>query len=257
MTEMSVLAKDLGGHVAVIEFRRGQNNFFSMQLIDAIADLLEELANGDTRAVVLDGIGRHFCAGADFSQGPGGEASNAPEGRHLYDAALRLFRQPLPVIAAVHGAAVGGGLGLALACDFRVATSDARFAAPFSRLGLHQGFGLSVTLPAAVGHQRAAELLYTGRRIRAEEAYRIGLCDRFVTNGTAASAAHELAAEIASAAPIAVRSIRSTMRGDLAERVAAATAHEKAEQDQHRATLDFAEGIRADQERRTPRFVGR
>jgi enoyl-CoA hydratase/carnithine racemase len=159
------------------------------------------------------------------------------------------------VIAAVQGAAVGGGLGLACAADFRVATPRSRFSANFARIGLHHGFALSVTLPAIIGQQRAAELLYTGKRIGGEEALSIGLADRLTEN--LPGAAHELAVEIAEAAPLAVRAIRATTRDGLADRVRAAMARELSEQQQLWPTADFAEGVKAAAERRPARFVGR
>jgi enoyl-CoA hydratase/carnithine racemase len=176
---------------------------------------------------------------------------------HLYDVAIRLFEQPLPIVAAVQGAAIGGGLGLALAAEFRVACPEARFSANFARLGFHQGFGLSVTLPAVIGQQRALEMLYTGERIDGEEAARVGLCDRLVPLPEVRSAAVALAGEIAASAPLAVRSIRATMRGPLAAEVRAALEREKAEQDRLRVTADWLEGVRASAERRTPVFLGR
>jgi enoyl-CoA hydratase/carnithine racemase len=239
-------------HVAEVRLRRPPNNFFSFGMIDALADACEGLdADHACRAIVLAAEGKHFCAGADFSSG--GDPFTAAD---LYGAAVRLFRTPTPIVAAVQGAAIGGGLGLALAADFRVAAPEARFSANFARLGFHQGFGLSVTLPRVVGPQRAAELLYTGRRIDGEEAERIGLADRVVPLDRIAAAARELAAEIAASAPLAVASIRATLRGDLADRVEAATRHELAEQLRLRATTDFREGTAAMAERRAPRFVG-
>src|SRR5262249_43360333 len=154
-------------------------------------------------------------------------------------------------------AAIGGGLGLACAADFRVAGPGSRFAANFARLGFHHGFALSVTLPAIVGERAALDLLYTGRRVTGDEAARIGLCDRLVDHDEVRSAAHALAAEIAASAPLAVRSIRATMRGDLAERARAAMEHEAREQDRLRRTRDWVEGVRATTERRPPRFEGR
>lgn len=239
-------------HVTTVTLCRPPNNFFSVGMIEALATALETLdTDGATRAIVLAANGRHFCAGADFSQS--GRSDTTAD---LYRAAGRLFRTDLPVVAAVQGAAIGGGLGLALASDFRVAAPEARFSANFARLGFHHGFGLSVTLPALVGQQRAAELLYTGRRIEGAEAARIGLVDRLVPLDELDATAHELAAEIAGSAPLAVRSIRSTLRGDLADRIAAATDHEMAEQERLRRTPDFAEGTRAMAERRTPNFTG-
>ena len=161
------------------------------------------------------------------------------------------------MVAAVQGAAIGGGLGLAMAADFRVASPEARFSANFARLGFHHGFGLTVTLPAAVGQQRALELLYTGRRVAGEEALQMGLCDRLAPAGDLRARAHALAAEIAASAPLAVRSIRETMRGDLAGRVRAALVRERAEQERLNRTEDFREGVRATAERREAHFTGR
>ena len=238
--------------VATIELRRPPNNFFSLEMIDGIADGLESL-DGDPRcrAAVLCSQGKHFCAGADFS--PDGARYTTEE---LYAAAVRIFRTHTPVVAAVQGAAVGGGLGLALAADFRIAAPEARFSANFARLGFHQGFGVSVTLPRVVGPQVAAGLLYTGRRVPGEEAARLGLADSLADLDDLRAAARRMAREIAMSAPLAVRSIRATLRGDLADQVEAATAHEHREQERLRHTADFAEGTRAMAERRTPEFRG-
>ena len=253
ITDDEVEVQRGGDHVATVEVRRPPNNYFDAALITRLADVMDDLAAGDTRAVVLCSDGRHFCAGADF--GTGGEG--ADETVRLYDAAVRLFRQPLPVVAAVQGAAVGGGLGLALAADLRVAAPEARFVANFALLGFHPGFGISVTLPRVVGPQAAMELLTTGRRIAGEEALRIGLADRLVPAGELRAAAHALAAEIAAAAPLAVRAIRATLRGTLADEVAAAVDHERAEQQRLQRTADFREGVAAVAERRPGRFTGR
>ena len=128
-------------HVAVVEFNRPPHNYFDAALIEQIADAYAELdADPDCRAIVLCSAGKHFCAGANFG------AKNPAEGGHLYEQAIRLFAAQTPVVAAVQGAAVGGGLGVALSADFRVASPESRFSANFSRLGIHHGFGLTVTL---------------------------------------------------------------------------------------------------------------
>ena len=137
-----------------------------------------------------------------------------------------------------------------------MASPESRFAANFSRLGIHHGFGLTVTLPLVVGHQRALELLYTGARLRGEEAHAIGLCDRLVPAERLRDEAIAVAAEIALSAPLAVRSIRATMRGDLAQRVREATEREASEQAKLFATGDFREGVAAAAERRPPKFTG-
>ncbi len=245
--------------VATVELHRPPNNYFDIALIRSLADALESLdADGACRAVVLCSEGKHFCAGADFT-GRRGLAENVGTGGeqgHLYEEALRLFATKTPIVAAVQGAAIGGGLGLALAADFRVASPEARFAANFARLGFHHGFGLTITLPAAIGRQRALEMLYTGQRVTGDEALRIGLCDRPAPAESLREAAHALAAEIAASAPLAVRSIRETMRGDLPDRIRAATARERAEQERLALTDDFKEGVQATAERRPPRFSG-
>lgn len=240
------------GHVALIEIQRPPNNIFDRALIAQIADALDRLAGDDCRAVVLASDGRHFCAGANF-QGP----PDPPGTPHLYEEAVRLFEQPLPVVAAVQGAAIGGGFGLAMAADFRVASPEARFSSNFAQLGFHHGFGLTVTLPLVAGHQVAIDLLYTGRRVRGDEAAQLGLVDRLVDADSLRAEAMAVAEQVASSAPLAVRSIRETMRGHLADAVRAALVRERGEQDRLRQTDDWREGVAATAERRTPRFVGR
>src|SRR5438270_8275469 len=238
-------------HVALVEYSRPPNNYFDGALIGAIADAYEQLERDRScRAIVLCSEGKNFCAGADFA------GKNPAEG-DLYEQAVRLFAAGLPVVAAVQGAAVGGGLGVALSADFRVASRDSRFSANFARLGIHHGFGVTVTLPLVVGHQRAIELLYTGVRLRGEQAHAIGLCDRLVAGDRLREEAVVLADEIAASSPLAVRAIRQTMRGDLAERIRAATAREEAEQAKLFATEDFRQGVAAAAERRPPRCIGR
>ncbi len=252
MTDPAVFVSVADDHVATVEVRRPPNNFFSMDVIGGIAQALERLDDDDRcRAIVLCAQGKHFCAGADF----GGDRSYTTE--ELYATAVRIFRCQTPVVAAIQGAAIGGGLGLALAADFRIASPEARFSANFARLGFHQGFGLSVTLPRLVGEQVAAELLYTGRRVDGVEGHALGLADRLVPLDRLQATAHAFALEIARSAPLAVRSIRATLRGDLAARVEAATAHELIEQTRLQATADFAEGTTAMAERRLPDFGGR
>jgi len=255
-------AADLGveihdDHVAHVEIRRPPNNFFDRALIASLAEAFEALdADPACRAIVLCSEGKHFCAGANFGGSAKPEAIDA-RGRHLYDEAVRLFSTRTPVVAAIQGAAIGGGLGLALMPDFRVAAPEARFSANFARLGFHQGFGISVTLPRVIGGQRALELLYTGRRVGGEEAFEIGLCDRLSPRDRVRHEAHAIALEIATSAPLAIDSIRETMRGDLPDLIRQATDREKAEQERLQQTADFREGIDAMAKRRTPQFRGR
>lgn len=247
-------------HVATAEIRRPPNNFFSLGLIESMAEAFRAVDDDPAaRAIVLCSEGKHFCAGADFAGREETEAGRNPGGspRHLYDAAYELVSTRTPVVAAVQGAAIGGGLGVACFPDFRVAAPEARFSANFARLGFHHGFGLSATLPGLVGQQKALELLYTGRRVPGEEAFAMGLADRLVPLASVREAAHELAAEIAASAPLAVMSIRETMRGDLAARFKAATDREKTEQGWLQQTADWREGVAAMADRRTPNFEAR
>ena len=184
---------------------------------------------------------------------PGEEQKSNP----LYDEAVRLFSCTRPIVAAVQGPAVGGGLGLAMVADFRVACPEARFSANFNRLGFHPGFGLSVTLPRVIGMQKTSMMFYTGRRFGGEEAHSIGLVDVLVPRDQLRAEALKLAREIAISAPIAVQSTRATLRAGLADAVRDITAHEGAEQVKHFRTEDFKEGVAAMAERREPRFQGR
>lgn len=248
MPDVSLVIDD---HIATVEIRRPPHNFFDAALIESLADAYDDADRAGARAIVLCSEGKNFCAGADFS----GRSRIAGGASQLYEQAVRLFESPLPVVAAVQGKAVGGGLGLACSADFRVITSQTVFTANFSRLGLHHGFGLTVTLPAIVGQQRAWQMLYTGRPAIAEEAMRFGLAD--YESPHPRRVAREVAGWIGQAGPLAVRSIRMTMRGDLAARVRQATDHERAEQEKLWPTADFAEGVKATAERRTPNFTGR
>jgi len=249
----SEVATDLDGAVATVEIRRGPNNYFNPTLIRTLGDEFERLdADPGCRAIVLCSEGKHFCAGADFT----GEMAEPGASGRLYEEAVRLFAVRTPVVAAVQGKAIGGGVGLALAADFRVAARSSRFTVNFARLGFHQGFGLSVTLPALIGESRAARLLYSGGTLTGEEAERIGLCDAVVDDADVRAAARELASEFVESAPLAVQSIKETLRGDLVRRIQAVLPRELSEQTRLRKTADFAEGLRAGRQRRAPEFTG-
>jgi enoyl-CoA hydratase/carnithine racemase len=242
----------LNDYVALVEIHRPPHNYFDHQLMRDLADAFQAL-DGDAacRALVLASEGKSFCAGADFSNEFAGAAPGS-----IYERAVRLFASQKPVVAAIQGSAIGGGLGLALVADFRVASNEARFAANFVKLGIHPGFGLTYTLPRLIGVQRANLMCYTGRRITGEEAVAWGLADILATPELLREEARKLAAEIAEGAPLAVRSTRATMRRGLAEAVKAQTAHELSEQTWLARTEDHKEGIRAVAERRPGRFKG-
>lgn len=252
----SVLVGDPSAPVAEIEIHRPPANYFDVALLTSLAQAVDDAAAGGARVAVVCSEGKHFCAGLDFGAAGRPDAESL---RTLYSQARRLVSSPIPLVAAVQGSAVGGGFGLALACDFRVATPSTRFCANFSRLGFHPGFGISLTLPTVVGHQRALDLLTTGRRVGGHEALSLGLCDRLADDEPSdlRQVASELATELAGAAPLALQSIRNTLRGDLIERFGATVDHERLEQVRLMETADFDEGIAASLQRRSPRFNGR
>ena len=223
-------------------------------LADALDDIDGERA---VRVSVVCSAGKAFCAGADLVS-PSGIAGSGMSGVNpLYVEAVRLYSAKKPIVMAVQGAAVGAGLGLALVGDFRVAAPEARFTANFVKLGFHPGFGLTHTLPRLIGLQRASLMFQTGRRLKGDEALEWGLVDELVPLIDLRTAALRLAMEIAENAPLAVQSTRATLRQGLAEAVKAATDHELAEQTWLRKTEDFAEGVRAVNERRPGVFAGR
>ena len=244
-------------HVATVTIRKPPNNSVSVDLMRDLADALGGLdKEPDIRAVVLATEGKVFCGGADLSNRASEVGLDAPKTNPLYDQAVRLHATELPIVAAVQGSAVGAGLGLALVADFRIASPEARFAANFTKLGFHPGFGLTYTLPRLIGRQNASLMFLTGRRIKAEEALAIGLVDQVVANDALLPAAHALAAEIAENAPLAVRSTRKTLRADLAAAVRTATDHEFSEQQWLMKTDDFKEGVKSVAERRPGNFTG-
>ena len=244
------------GHVARIVLCRPPHNYVDAEAMRRLADTLLALdEDHDCRAIVLtSGVGT-FCAGADFSGAGQGEIANDPAG--FYVQAMKLYRNRKPIVAAVEGAAVGAGLGLALVADFRVTCAEARFSANFNRLGFHPGFGLSVTLPRLVGEQQAALLFYTGRRISGTDAVAIGLADELVAKAEVNDRAMALAQEIAASAPLAVETTRATLREGLADRIAEVNQRELAVQRGQFRSEDFREGVAAMAARRAPVFQRR
>ena len=190
----------LDGHVATLEIHRPPHNFFDFNLIRDLADACEALdQQPECRALMLCSEGKSFCAGANFANrdASSGETTARAGENPLYVEGVRLFRCKKPVVAAIQGAAIGGGFGLALVADFRIATAEARFAANFVKLGIHPGFGLTYTLPRLIGAQKASLMFYTGRRVTGEEALAWGICDFLAEPDKLRSEANALAMEIA------------------------------------------------------------
>jgi len=248
----------LDGHIALVEIHRPPHNYFDADLIQNIADAFEAMDNEDEcRVIVLAAEGKSFCAGANFHARSTDGEEVAGSTNRLYQNAVRLFACTRPIVAAVQGAAIGGGFGLSLVADFRVVSPDARFGANFVKLGIHPGFGLTYTLPRVIGIQKASLLFYTGRRLTGEQAVEWGLADLIASPELVREQAVKLAKEIAECAPLAVQSTRATMRRGIVEAVKAQTDHEHAEQSRLFLTEDHKEGVKAVNERRTGNFKGR
>lgn len=255
MIQNETLHASNSGHVVTLLFYRPPHNFIDTPLLKALADQIDALdADENCSVIVLGSQGKSFCAGADFGAiGTGGQMIDSAA---LYGQAMRLFRNRKPIVAAIQGAAIGAGLGLALAADFRIACPASRFSANFNRLGFHPGFGLSATLPRLVGLQQAAKLFYTGERIDGARAVAIGLADELVANEDVLARAQALAHEIAISAPHAVQTTRASLRLGLADEVQSLNQRELAFQLVQFQSKDFREGVAAATERRLPVFTG-
>ncbi len=249
------------GNVGVVTMNRPPHNFLNFQQIHDIADALTELeADMSIRCAVLAAQGRSFCAGADLGgDGVGGGKDEAVGGSAtlaLYQGSARLFDIKLPIVGAIQGPAIGGGLGLAMVPDIRITCPEARFCANFASLGIHQGFGMSVTVPTLLGPSKAAQVLFSAKRYNGEQAVEMGLADECVPAEQLMDRAMEVAGEIALNAPLAVRAIKGTLRLGLADRVSQICEREAAEQLRLSATQDAKEGMAAVTERRPGQFTG-
>ncbi len=248
------------GFVGLVEIQRPPYNFFDIDLIRNLGKAFSMLEEQGCRAIVLASEGKAFCAGANFSSEEGDSSGVLGEQgvtNPLYAAGLELFECKVPIVAAIQGAAIGGGLGLALVADFRVASPEARFSANFVRLGIHPGFGLTHTLPALIGQQKAALMFYTGRRINGDQAMDWGLVDVLVEAAQLRDEAIKLAQEIAEGAPLALKSIKTTLKLGLKETLEKQTARENDEQAWQKTTEDFKEGIRSVSEKCAGVFLGK
>ena len=243
-------------HVVELVLDRPENrNAMTPELLEAFDGALDRLASDPgVRAVVVGGTGPTFCSGADFRSRLLDDVAEPGDHFPVYRPFLRLLDVPVPVIAAMSGHAVGGGFGLALVCDIRIAAEDARYGANFVRLGLSPGMGISSLLPRAIGLPLAMEYLVTGRLFDGITAHRIGFANHVVPADQVMPTARAIAAQIAAASPTAVAMTkRALLRGlDLDTRDAARI--EAREQAATAALDDFAEGVAALLEKREPQF---
>lgn len=263
MSEAAVLYERIDG-VAEITLNRPDNrNAMTPDVLAGLADgVARARADAEVRCVIVTGRGTSFCAGADFrarAEPDSHAAYVAPHERSYatYAPFLSLLDLEVPTIAAMNGHAIGGGLGLAIVCDLRVAAEGAKYGANFVRLGLHPGMASTYVLPRLLGVPNAVELLLTGRLVDGAEAARRGLAHYAVAPEQVLAKARELAREIASAAPLAVRWTKRSIYQGLAWDPKTAARHEGLVQSRTLETEDFREGTRALLEKREPKFRGR
>lgn len=253
------------GAVATVTIMRPHrmNAFDYQTLRDLVLAFGRVQTNPAVRAMVLTGSGRAFSAGGDVKEW----AEETEERLSEFDEdwtvsahrmMAKLYRLPKPVVAAVNGWALGAGLDLALACDFRYASPEARFGSVYIRLGYPPDVGASFLLPRVVGVTKAKELIYTGRIVEPEEALRIGLIEKVVETDDLVDEAKAFAAELASGPTVAIGLAKEVIQSHLSE-----SSIETALANEHRSakicanTEDHREGMAASSEKREPRFVGR
>ena len=248
-------------NIAQISLNRPENrNSMDDEVLPAFQQTIEQAKlDSSLRCIIITGSGKTFCAGADFKGGTKQETEGLPHENvmNIYRSFLGIVDVKVPTIAAINGHSIGGGLGLALVCDLRVINKQAKIGANFARLGLHSGMAISYILPRVVGLPIATELLVTGRLIDGEKAAEIGMANYATEPDQVLEKSWELAREVASCAPGAIRMIkRSIYRGMNWDPVTAAEieAHCQArtfEMD------DAKEGIAALLQKREPVFQGR
>ena len=259
------LADHGSGVVSVTLHDPERRNAMSPAMTQAWSEAMEHLVERDRRhdlaCVVLTGAGRAFCSGGDLGWLGADPQASVAELRDrmmpFYRSWLALRDLSVPSIAAVNGIAVGAGAALLLSCDLRIAGSQAAFSVPFTRLGLHPGMAISYLLPTAVGLTAARDLLFTSRRIDAEEMLRLGIVSQVVESDAVVERSLALAHQIAANGPVAVRLTRATLAEGIPADVATALRTEGIVQAVTLATHDMVEGLAAAQERREPRFTGR
>jgi len=251
------------GHIGTLTLDRPDNrNSMTPELLDAFA-IASAAARADdhARCIVVTGTGSSFCAGADFKsvvQRDGDTRTPAERSYAMYEPFLSLLDLAVPVIGALNGHAIGGGFGLALACDIRIGALEAKYGANFVRLGLAPGMAISYLLPRLVGTARAAELLYSARLVDGREAAALGILNSAVPAADVLATALALARTIAENAPFAVRATKAAIRRGLAlDDPREAARAEAVAQAESLAMDDAREGIAALLAKRPPAFTGK
>jgi enoyl-CoA hydratase/carnithine racemase len=263
MMEFEQISVTKDGPVARLTLQRpAERNAMTPRMGREVASAVEQLnADDDVRVVVVTGAGKGFCSGADLrtlgaEAGSGDGEEGLGGGENFYRAFLAIRDLRVPSIAAINGHAIGAGFCFSLGADLRVMHKDAKVGMTFVRLGIHPGMAATWTLPRLVGPSVAADLLYTGRLVGADEALALGIANR-VAGDDFDAVVSELAGAIAVAAPLAVRGCKHTLRGSEGRTIDDALTREASVQAMTFQSSDAAEGIQAMREKRAPAFRGR
>ncbi|MCG5076174.1 enoyl-CoA hydratase/isomerase family protein [Paraburkholderia tagetis] len=262
MEEKGVITEVRNGAMWITLNRPEAMNAISPEVVAGVDRALDEaLSRDDARVVVLTGAGRAFCAGADLKFVRGETTSGESNSARFLGALLallnRLERFPRPVIAAVNGLALAGGLELVLCCDLVLAAQSARFGDAHANFGLLPGGGGSVRLPRKIGAARAKYLMFTGEFVSAAAMESAGLVNQVVEDGLLAGAVDQLVAKIAVKSPLGVSRMKALVNDGLEQPVEVALRQELVMVALHERSEDLAEGLAAFQEKRAPRFTGR
>ena len=252
---------EIRDNIAQITLNRPDNrNSMDNELMPAFHEAINGVRdNKDLRCLIITGTGKSFCAGADFKSNMVGEVVRPPNEAvmNLYRPFLAIQEIGIPVIAAMNGHAIGGGFGLALICDMRIANKNSKYGANFARLGLHSGMAVSYMLPRITGLPAANELMFTGRLITGEKAEQIGLANYAMETDEILDKAWDLAREISACAPVAVRMIKRSIYRGLEWNPYNAAEYEAHCQSRTFEMEDAREGIVALLEKREPVFSGK
>ena len=251
------------GHIGILTLNRPDSmNALGPELRDELEDCIDRIPEEkDLRVMIFTGTGKAFSAGGDMESflqtSIARQESGGADDLFTNNMARKFLKIEIPMIAAVNGAAVGGGFTLSLTCDLRVASEAARFGAVFARVGLSPEYGSSYMLSRVVGLTKASELVLTARIIDAREALDIGLVNEVVAPDNLLPRAREFAEQIAVLPPVAIRLAKRTLRHGLESTLSQALDYEELAETHCFSTLDHQEAVRSFLEKRAPDFKGK